>query len=80
MVGRDVNLRAASGSDARGTAVLHIDGLHVRDETGHEKVRGVSLEVHARGNPGHRGRRRQRPIGTGRGDHALARGKAAACF
>lgn len=47
MVGRDVNLRADKSSQKPGGKILQIDGLHVRDETGHEKVRGLSLEVHA---------------------------------
>jgi general nucleoside transport system ATP-binding protein len=47
MVGRDVNLRADKSSQKPGATILQIDGLHVQDETGHEKVRGLSLEVHA---------------------------------
>jgi general nucleoside transport system ATP-binding protein len=47
MVGRDVNLRAQRAPIERGRAVLRIDGLHVRDEVGQEKVRGISLDVHA---------------------------------
>jgi simple sugar transport system ATP-binding protein len=47
MVGRDVNLRAQRAPIERGRAVLRIDGLHVRDEVGQEKVRGLSLDVHA---------------------------------
>jgi general nucleoside transport system ATP-binding protein len=47
MVGRDVNLRAHRVPIARGPAVLRINGLHVRDDVGQEKVRGVSLDVHA---------------------------------
>jgi general nucleoside transport system ATP-binding protein len=47
MVGRDVNLRANRVPIERGRAVLRIDGLHVRDEVGQEKVRGISLDVHA---------------------------------
>jgi general nucleoside transport system ATP-binding protein len=47
MVGRDVNLRAQRAPIERGRAVLRIDGLHVRDELGQEKVRGISLDVHA---------------------------------
>jgi ABC-type uncharacterized transport system ATPase subunit len=47
MVGRDVNLRAHRIPIERGRAVLRIDGLHVRDDAGQEKVRGVSLDVHA---------------------------------
>jgi simple sugar transport system ATP-binding protein len=47
MVGRDVNLRAAKFPVERGAAILRVEGLHVRDEVGHEKVRGVTLDVHA---------------------------------
>ena len=47
MVGRDVNLRTQRVPIERGRAVLRIDGLHVRDEAGQEKVRGLSLDVHA---------------------------------
>ena len=47
MVGREVNLRAVKAPVERGDAILRIQGLHVRDEAGQEKVRGVSLEVHA---------------------------------
>ena len=47
MVGRDVNLRAHRVPVERGRAVLRIDGLHASDDVGQEKVRGVSLDVHA---------------------------------
>jgi general nucleoside transport system ATP-binding protein len=47
MVGRDVDLRAHRVPIERGRAVLRIDGLHVNDDTGQEKVCGVSLDVHA---------------------------------
>ena len=47
MVGRDVNLRADQVPVERGRAVLRVNGLHVRDDVGQEKVRGVSLDVHA---------------------------------
>ncbi len=47
MVGRDVNLRAHRVPIERGRAVLRVNGLHVRDDVGQEKVRGVSLDVHA---------------------------------
>ena len=47
MVGRDVNLRAQRVPVERGRAVLRVNGLHVRDDVGQEKVRGVSLDVHA---------------------------------
>jgi simple sugar transport system ATP-binding protein len=47
MVGREVNLRAEKSGQKPGAPILQIDGLRVRDETGHKKVRGLSLEVHA---------------------------------
>jgi len=47
MVGRDVNLRAHRVPLERGRAVLRIKELHVRDDVGQEKVRGISLDVHA---------------------------------
>jgi general nucleoside transport system ATP-binding protein len=47
MVGRDVNLRAYRVPVERGRAVLRVNGLHVRNDVGQEKVRGVSLDVHA---------------------------------
>jgi general nucleoside transport system ATP-binding protein len=47
MVGRDVNLRAHRVPLERGRAVLRVNELHVRDDVGQEKVRGVSLDVHA---------------------------------
>jgi simple sugar transport system ATP-binding protein len=47
MVGREVNLRADKSNQKPGAPVLQIENLRVQDETGHEKVRGLSLEVHA---------------------------------
>jgi len=46
-VGREVNLRAEKSIRKRGAPILQIENLRVQDETGHEKVRGLSLEVHA---------------------------------
>jgi simple sugar transport system ATP-binding protein len=46
MVGREVNLHAHKAEVERGECVLRIRELHVRDASGHEKVRGVSLDVH----------------------------------
>ena len=46
MVGRDVNLRANRVEVLRGRPVLRVVGLHVSDEAGQERVRGVSLDVH----------------------------------
>src|SRR5579862_9313374 len=47
MVGREVNLRAEKTGQKPGAAVLQIENLRVQDDTGHEKVRGLSLEVRA---------------------------------
>src|SRR5258707_6297664 len=47
MVGREVNLRADKSAQKPGAPVLQIKELRVEDETGREKVRGLSLEVHA---------------------------------
>ena len=47
MVGRDVNLRAIKPERKPGTAVLQVKDLRVEDESGREKVCGLSLEVHA---------------------------------
>ncbi len=47
MVGREVNLRADKSSKKSGAPVLQIRELRVADETGREKVRGLSLEVHS---------------------------------
>ena len=47
MVGREVNLRADKSAQKPGAAILQVEELRVRDETGHEKVRGLNLEVHA---------------------------------
>jgi len=47
MVGREVNLRADKSSQQPGKPVLHINELRVADERGREKVRSLSLTVHA---------------------------------
>ncbi len=47
MVGREVNLRADKSGQKPGGPILQIEELRVRDETGREKVRGLTLEVHA---------------------------------
>jgi general nucleoside transport system ATP-binding protein len=47
MVGREVNLRAEKSGRARGEPVMQIKDLRVEDESGLEKVRGLSLDVHA---------------------------------
>jgi len=47
MVGREVNLRAEKSGRVRGEPVLQIEDLRVEDESGLEKVRGLTLDVHA---------------------------------
>jgi simple sugar transport system ATP-binding protein len=47
MVGRDVLLRVAKGAAAPSESLLKVKDLHVRDERGIEKVRGVSFDVRA---------------------------------
>jgi simple sugar transport system ATP-binding protein len=45
MVGRDVLLEVEKNTAAPGAPLLTVQDLHVRDERGIEKVRGVSFEV-----------------------------------
>jgi len=47
MVGRDVNLHLEKPTLAAGAAVLEIDSLHVCDNHGHSKVKGVDLSIRA---------------------------------
>lgn len=47
MVGREVNLRMEKSSRQPGASILKVEGLHVRDESGLDKLHGLSLEVHA---------------------------------
>jgi simple sugar transport system ATP-binding protein len=47
MVGRDVLLRVEKPPSAPGDVLLELDDLHVVDDRGIEKVRGVSLSVRA---------------------------------
>jgi simple sugar transport system ATP-binding protein len=47
MVGRDVNLHAQKQPVQRGESLLRIRDLCVRDATGQQKVRGVTLDIHA---------------------------------
>ncbi len=46
MVGREVLLRVEKGSASPGEPLLRVEDLHVRDDRGIEKVRGVSFQVH----------------------------------
>jgi general nucleoside transport system ATP-binding protein len=45
MVGRDVVLRVEKGASQPTDSILVVEDLHVRDDRGIEKVRGVSFEV-----------------------------------
>ena len=45
MVGRDVLLRVEKAPAQTGDVLLSIEDLHVRDDRGIEKVRGVSFDV-----------------------------------
>jgi len=47
MVGREVLLRVEKSERTPGEPLLSVDDVHVRDERGIEKVRGVSFEVKA---------------------------------
>ena len=47
MVGREVLLRVEKSEATPGEPLLRVADLHVRDERGIEKVRGVSFEAHA---------------------------------
>jgi general nucleoside transport system ATP-binding protein len=47
MVGREVLLRVEKGETSVGEPLLRVEGLHVRDERGLEKVRNVSFDVRA---------------------------------
>lgn len=47
MVGRDVNLRVEEPLAAPGEPLLQVSELRVVDHKGHEKVRGVTLQVRA---------------------------------
>ena len=47
MVGREVDLVVDRGESHPGDVMLKVDGLHVKDDRGHEVVRNVSLEVRA---------------------------------
>ena len=47
MVGRDVLLRVEKSPPKTGDVLLSVEDLHVRDDRGIEKVRGISFEVRA---------------------------------
>ena len=47
MVGREVLLQVDKGTPAPTATLLRVEGLHVRDDRGLEKVRDVSFEVRA---------------------------------
>ena len=78
MVGRDVLLRVEKPPAQPGDVLLEVEDLHVSDDRGIEKVRGVSLRGSRRRDRRHRRRRRQRPDRADRGAHRPAPGGAAA--
>jgi general nucleoside transport system ATP-binding protein len=47
MVGREVLLRVEKGASTAGEPLLRVEDLHVTDDRGLEKVRGISFEVRA---------------------------------
>jgi simple sugar transport system ATP-binding protein len=47
MVGREVNLTVDRGQSSPGAVLVEIKDVHVKDDRGHEVVRGVSLAVRA---------------------------------
>ena len=47
MVGREVLLRVEKPPAEQGDVLLSVEDLHVRDDRGIEKVRGLSFQVHA---------------------------------
>ena len=61
MVGREVLLRVEKPPAEPGEPLLEVEDLHVVDDRGIEKVRGVSLRRARRRDRRHRRRRRQRP-------------------
>ncbi len=60
MVGREVLLRVEKGAATPAETLLEVDGLHVFDDRGIEKVRGLSLRGAGRRDRRHRRHRRQR--------------------
>ena len=56
-----------------GEPMLEVEDLEVEDDRGLPAVRGLSLQVRAGEIVGIAGRRRQRPVRAGRGDHRAAR-------
>jgi ABC-type uncharacterized transport system ATPase subunit len=47
MVGRDVDLRATKAPGKFGDVVLRVEGLHVTDEAGVERLHGLNLDLRA---------------------------------
>ena len=47
MVGREVELTVDRGESTPGAQVLEVKDLHVKDDRGHETVRGVTINVRA---------------------------------
>lgn len=46
MVGRDVHLKVRKSAVKRGQTILRIDDVHASDDSGRQKLRGISLDVH----------------------------------
>ena len=69
MVGREVLLRVEKPPAEPGDVLLEVEDLHVVDDRGIEKVRGVSFERACGRDRRHRGRRRQRADRADRRDH-----------
>ena len=47
MVGREVSLIVERGTSKPAETVVKLEGLHVKDDRGHEAVKGVDLEIRA---------------------------------
>ena len=75
MVGREVLLRVEKGQASAGEPLLRVEDLHVRDDRGLEKVRGLSFDVQGGGDRGHRGRGRERPDRADRRARGPAQGR-----
>jgi ABC-type uncharacterized transport system ATPase subunit len=60
MVGRKVLLEVDKGPAKTGDVVLSVEDLRVRDEHKVERLKGVSFDIRAGRDPGHRRGRRER--------------------
>ena len=75
MVGREVLLRVEKGEATPAETLLEVDDLHVFDDRGIEKVRGLSLRGPGRRDRRHRRHRRQRADGADRRHDGPAQGR-----